>query len=417
MTRFAFYPSLLLLFVFLCPHPVGAQQHELRDANIHSLSVVAGDDWLSPPVIILGRGERIHIDFDDLSHVYRRLVYKVEHCEADWSLSRELFESDYVEGFCSGNVIEDVTESLNTNTLYTHYRFALPNRDVRLKMSGNYQVTIYDDNDDDRVVAVIRFMVVEPLMGVHLGVTSNTDRGINNAWQQVEMEVSYGPLRVVFPEEQLHTVIVQNEQWYDTRRDVAWQYVMNDGLRWSHCREFIFDGGNEYRKFEILDVQAAALHVDNTRWDGKDYIATLDLDLPRRHYVYDEDANGAFYVRNRDNIENDRTCEYVLTVFRLPCAQPLDGDVYVYGQWTTGGLLPRYRLQYDATAGMYHTALLLKQGYYSYRYVLQHPDGTVAPVPSEGNFFQTENTYHAFVYYREQGGRTDRLVGYGRVGN
>jgi hypothetical protein len=42
-------------------------------------------------------------------------------------------------------------------------------------------------------------------------------------------------------------------------------------------------------------------------------------------------------------------------------------------------------------------------------------DGTLIPVPSEGNFYQTENKYQALVYYREIGGRTDQLVGYSEV--
>jgi hypothetical protein len=42
-------------------------------------------------------------------------------------------------------------------------------------------------------------------------------------------------------------------------------------------------------------------------------------------------------------------------------------------------------------------------------------DGHPHPVPSEGNFYQTENNYQALVYYRERGGRTDRLVGFAEV--
>jgi hypothetical protein len=30
----------------------------------------------------------------------------------------------------------------------------------------------------------------------------------------------------------------------------------------------------------------------------------------------------------------------------------------------------------------------------------------------EGSFWQTENDYHIFVYYREMASRYDRLVGY-----
>jgi hypothetical protein len=32
-----------------------------------------------------------------------------------------------------------------------------------------------------------------------------------------------------------------------------------------------------------------------------------------------------------------------------------------------------------------------------------------------GDFWQTENEYQTFIYYRETGGRYDRLIAYSRV--
>jgi len=43
-------------------------------------------------------------------------------------------------------------------------------------------------------------------------------------------------------------------------------------------------------------------------------------------------------------------------------------------------------------------------------------DGTTAPVSTEGNFFQTENSYQTLVYYKGVGERTDRLVGIATLG-
>ncbi len=57
----------------------------------------------------------------------------------------------------------------------------------------------------------------------------------------------------------------------------------------------------------------------------------------------------------------------------------------------------------------------MKLGYYSYQYLMVDTDGKPKMLPIEGSFYQTENSYQALVYYREQGGRTDRLVGYTSV--
>ena len=84
------------------------------------------------------------------------------------------------------------------------------------------------------------------------------------------------------------------------------------------------------------------------------------------------------------------------------------GELYIDGQWTTDAERDNYKMQYDGEHSCYYTALLQKQGYYSYQYLTQN--GGIPP--SEGSFFQTENRYQALVYYKGIGARTWRLVGY-----
>lgn len=160
-----------------------AQYNEIKSENIASLQVVAGNNWLSMPIATLN-GEAINISFDDLTHEYHRYVYRLRHCEADWSVSEGIFESDYCEGFADGSTIADIEESLNTNTLYTHYRLSIPNENCRIKMSGNYRLTVYDENEGDTVFTAC-FMVVEPLVKTSMAVTTNTDIDTNKAHQQV----------------------------------------------------------------------------------------------------------------------------------------------------------------------------------------------------------------------------------------
>ena len=402
--------TLLLLSLPFCGL---AQRHEIFSDRIASLQVVSGQDWMSIPITTLG-GEPVNISFDDLTHEYHRYTYKLEHCEADWTVSEELFASDYCEGFTSDNTIDELTESINTNVLYTHYTLQIPNDRCRLKIGGNYRLTITDENNGDEPVLAACFMVVEPEMRVALNMTTITDRDVNGRHQQIGMEVMYGKLPVTRPESQIKTVVMQNGRWDNAVVNASPQYIMGDGLRWDHCRDLIFDGGNEYRKFEILDVDHTTMGLESITWDGEKYNAMIWTDEPRPNYVYDEDANGAFYIRNSDNIENDYASEYVMTHFRLKSPR-LNGDVYINGDWTNNRFLPQYRMTYDEMEKIYKASILLKQGYYSYQYLLVDADGKAKNVPSEGNFFQTENQYQALVYYRGIGGRTDRLVGFAQI--
>ncbi|MCR5129929.1 MAG: DUF5103 domain-containing protein [Prevotella sp.] len=392
-----------------------AQYNEILNDRIASLQVVAGNDWLSLPVITMGNLSPITISFDDLTHEYHRYVYRIEHCEADWSTSEDLFVSDFVDGFNDGQPLNDLEESLNTNVLYTHYRLQIPNEHCRIKLSGNYRVTIYDENNDDEEVLRVYFMVVEPRMGISMNITTNTDIDINNAHQQVEMKLAYGSLNVTDIERQLKIYVLQNSRWDCAVVNPKPQFVMNDGLQWSHNRDLIFWGGNEYRKFEMLDVTHTTMGLESINWDGESYHAYVWPDEPRPSYIYDEDANGAFLIRNTDYEDDvDRTSEYMLVHFRM-ISPEYPGRVYVNGMWTHDWFLPQYEMQYNHEEKCYDAVIPLKQGYYSYQYLLLTDDGAIRPVPSEGTFYQTENQYEAFVYYRGFGERTDRLVGYGKV--
>lgn len=413
------YARILMAYVCMASCQVlYAQRNEILNDRIQSLQVVANGDWLSLPVMELGNGY-VDIDFDDMSHEYRRYVYRLEHCEADWSVSQEIFDSDYCAGFTDGNTIDDVEKSLMTNTLYTHYSLRIPNERCRPTISGNYKLTVYDDNEDGKEVLTACFFIVEPdekQMGVGLDISTNTDLDINGSHQQVSMKLNYGnSYRIVNPQEQIKTVVLQNSRWDNARWNAKHQYVNIDGLAWSHNRDYIFEAGNEYRKFEMLSTDVASMGIDHIEWDGDQYHAYPFLSTPRPNYLYDEDANGAFIIRNSDNIENDIQSDYMMVHFQLQCPKATGGRVFVNGAWTNDRFLPRYEMTYDEERQMYETQVLLKLGYYSYQYLLVGNDGRARVLPSEGNYYQTENKYQAFIYFKEQGGRTDKLVGFAEV--
>lgn len=407
--------SFFLCFFILCRTTLSAQRHQVFSPDIRSLQVVANGDWQSMPVLELGNGF-LSVDFDDLTHEYHRYTYKVEHCEANWKPSSQLFESDYIEGFANDNIIDDIKESTLTNTIYTHYRVTIPNKSCRPLISGNYVLKVFDDYH--REVLRAYFMIVEPAercMKVGLTVTTNTDLTINQKHQQVEMELKYGNYKVTNPNMQIQTVILQNKRWETARWNSKPQYVMSDGLKWNHNQDFIFEAGNEYRKFEILSTDVSTMGIERISWDGESFHAYPFISTPRQNYVYDEDANGAFLIRNSDNIAVQTESDYMIVHFTLDCRERVNGNIYVNGDWTHGAFTDDYKLVYNDSTRMYELSFPLKLGYYSYQYLLMNVNGEISVLPSEGCFYQTENSYQVLIYYREEGGRTDKLVSYRTV--
>lgn len=388
--------------------------HKVYDQNVKTLQVVVNQDWLSMPVMTLNSTDVLNVSFDELSHEYHRYVYRLERCEADWSAAESVFESDWLEGF-NNNPIESYENSVNTTVLYTHYRLQLPNERCRLIMSGNYRLHVVDEDSDTEVLCA-EFRVVEPLMNVGISVTTNTDMGFNTNFQQASMTVNYNSVNVSNPQEQIYTVVMQNGREDTQKQGIRPDLVQPNRLQWEHNRQLIFDAGNEFRKYEVLSLKYPTMGIDRIQWDGGNYHVYPFVSEPRRNYVYDEDTNGAFFIRNSDNQENDYTCDYVYVHYKLMPAPPYGSQqkVVVRGAWTTEA--PQtYQATYDPADQSYNLVVLQKQGYYSYQYLLQTPNGRLNTLPEEGSFFETENKYQAFVYYKGISDRTWRLLGYQQV--
>ena len=398
----------LAILLFLLPMTLSAEDR-IYDSQIKSLQTVVNQDWLSPTIMRLYGNDHLHVSFDELSHDYHRYIYRLEHCEADWSSSEELFDTDWLEGF-NDNVIEDFEHSINTTVAYTHYQLTIPNDRCRLKMSGNYRLHVIDEDQGNEILTV-EFMITEQAMNLSMAISTNTDIDTNLSHQQVSFGLKYGSLSVTDPQEQLQTVVMQNNREDNWRWNVRPSAVSQNGLEWKHRKELIFDGGNEYRKFEVLDPSHPTMGIDRISWDGEYFQAFPFISEPRPNYLYDEDADGSFYIRNSDNRENDITSDYVWVNYRLKSPYMTEGCIVIDGRWTTEDP-ETYVMEYDEASKLYTTSILQKLGYYSYQYLWVTDDSVSHPLPSEGNFYQTENRYQVLVYYKGVGERTWRLVAF-----
>lgn len=383
-------------------------RHEVYDRNVRTLQVTVNGDPFLPPVLKLGKPAYLGISWDEMSHDYHRYTYRIQHCTRDWQPSADLFESDYLYG-TNGLPVEDYETSFNTTQLYTHYSLTFPNSDASVLVSGNYKLLVMEDGqeEDGEPAIEVRFRVVEEETKLTMQVASNTDMDFNDRHQQVSLQLNYGNLNVTDPYTQIYAVVMQNRRETRTVSGTRPDVIKAGGLEWAHCRELIFPAGNEYHKFEILDVNHSGMNVDCMRWFDPYHHAILWTDEVPGSYITTEDHDGGFLPRTENREADDTQAEYVIVHFALQSPR-LPQDVYVNGQWSNGETAPECLMEYDSETGCYETAVLLKQGYYDYQYITA--DG--ATQRTMGDFWQTENEYLAFIYYKEPGGRYDRIVGY-----
>ena len=403
---------ILLLSVVSCPLCANAQVQQVFNRNIKTLTLTVDDDPTLPPYLALRGHQHIDIEWDEMSHEYKRYRYHIDHCDWDWQPTDDIFESDFLEGL-NDQLIEDFEKSFNTTQIYTHYRLRVPSKEIRLRLSGNYRVRIYEEDSEDEPVLEARFCIYEREAGIIAELSSNTDIDFNDRHQQMTLSVGFGALQVFDPQRELKVIVMQNRRWDSRIEGLVPNVRKANGIEFTHNRSLIFPAGNEYHRFEILDVHRTATGVDRIDWFEPYYHATLFPAVIDNSYSYAEDQNGVYVVRSSDNYDDWTTAEYVVVHFFLETPRLPGGDVYVSGWWTGQTFNPDCKMEYDAEHGYYHAAILLKQGYYSYEFIQK--DGLTQR--TMGSFFETENEYEVLVYYRQQGSRYDRLAGYSIMHN
>ena len=327
-----------------------------------------------------------------------------------------LMQSDYLDGFAE-NPITDYEQSFNTTFNYVNYQLVIPNKDVQIKKSGNYALVVYEDNDKEKLVLSKRFYVVEPLTNITGRIKRATGDAFQGENQEVDFTINHKNLVINNPREEVKVVVMQNNRWDNSIRDLKPLFIRPDELVYDYDKENVFEGGNEFRYFDIRSNRMNGENVASTDFFRPYYHKTLVVDEVRSNKSYFDyrEMNGKYTIESQDRVQNyDIDCDYVFVHFRLQLESILmGGTVNVFGALTNWNANKSNEMTWNFDTSEYELTLLLKQGYYNYEYVYVPQGSKVADSKNiEGSFWQTENDYQIFVYYHEIASRYDRLVGY-----
>ncbi len=363
---------------------------------------------------ILRLGDPMVLEFDALNGNEEDYYYVIEHYNFDWTRT-PLVKSEYLRGF-DNQRIREYQNSFNTYQIYSHYKLTIPNDQTRgLLKSGNYLISIYDDNNS--LVFSRKFMIYEDL--VNVGVTIKRSRDVKsiNEKQTVDFVISTNSINFNNPLETIKTLVVQNNNLNTAISDLKPQYTLGNQLIYKYTTESSFWAGNEYLFFENKDVRAANVGVQFIDLQDiyHNYLFT-NIERANRPYTYNPDINGNFLITTLDADNVSIEADYTMIHFSLLYPELTDGsDIYVYGNFNNYALNEANKMAFNPRSGHYESVFKLKQGFYNYKYVLVDADGNLDEGAISGNFYQTENNYKVLVYYRDLGARYDRLIGLGEA--
>ena len=400
-----------IFFWFLCSVQFGFSQTDYMDAE-HIKTIILKPMAINAYAPIVQLGEKLQLTFDDLNADEHTYSYKIEHCELDWSKS-DLSQSEFIDGF-SGDRIRDYENSFNTLQPYTNYRVTIPNETTKIKISGNYLISVL--NEDDEVVFTRRFVVFEPKVTVGVAVFKSRDISFFNTKQSVEFTINTPNILINNPSEEIIPVILQNNNWQNAIIGLKPQFFRGDQLLYKYNKETSFWGGNEFLYFDSKSIRSSSLNIANVELGEDLYHTFLFTDEEKRNQPYTlyPDINGNFVIRTLNGENSNTDADYSWVYFSLKSSQNLEGkDVFVSGNFNNWQLNDANKLKYNEVLGLYKTKMLLKQGFYNYQYVTKAIDGIISTHDIEGSFYQTENDYTVLVYYKKFGSRYTKVIGVG----
>ncbi|WP_434037673.1 type IX secretion system plug protein domain-containing protein [Formosa sp. 4Alg 33] len=364
---------------------------------------------------IINLGDPVQLEFDVLNGNEDDYYYTIEHFNYDWTPSTNLMRSEYIDGFDKQRIV-NYENSFNTYQIYSHYVLSIPNDQVRsLKLSGNYMIKIFDESD--ALMFSRKFMINEG--GANVGVTVKLSRDVKyfNEKHTVDIIINSNTIEFNNPLQTVKTTIIQNNNLNTAIDNVKPMYTMGSDLIYKYNKETTFWAGNEYLYFENKEIRVANSGINFV--DLQDlYNTYLYTNIVRKNlpYTYNPDINGNFVINNIDSTDPSIEADYAWVHFSLKADEfPIDKSVYVYGNFNNYTLNERTKMTYNPDKGIYENTILLKQGFYNYKFVTQEDSGKIDEGEISGNFYQTENDYKVIVYYRDLGGRYDKIIGVGEA--
>lgn len=409
------YQKIFILFILFPPFALAQKAIEKVYApNVNGIQLFNPDTNDETP--FFKTGGNFILTFDMLNVGYERIYYNVKHYDRNWE-DDNLFDSEYISGYNMPQIY-DYKASFNTRQTYTHYTLDFPNKDMQLKISGNYLLTIYDHAR--KPIFTKKFSYYDTMAEVGISYERYSSSKNPDISQRVTAQASLPNDNNSILAQQISLCILQNNNWNNSLCNIPPQYINKNTFTFGQLTN-AFEGGNEFFSFDTKNITIAGYGTEKIIDENNTYTAILNPIIPYpTDYTYSPDVNGAFYFRRFDLAqEKDARNEgdYTWVNFFVKLANPLEGkDLYVVGLFNNYEMSETNKMIYNEKLRGYEKNIYLKQGYYNYTIATVDQKSkkmSLSEIP--GSFWQTENLYQGLLYYKPFGGTYDALIGYGEI--
>jgi len=341
---------------------------------------------------VFNLSDKIFFSFDDLNTKKSSFYYKINHYDFEWKPSK-ILKSEYIDGY-DDNLIESFDNSYNTLIDYTNYQISIPNKDLKLKISGNYSISIHSENGD--FLFEKKFSVLNKMISTNIKIKKSSDLEKIDSHQNIDISVRCDNCnKFNGNSSDLKLVVIKNNNLNNFRVIEKPDYFLNNTLIY---RDISFEGGNEFLNFDSSKINSTNVKVYKTELnDFYEIYLRTDIDRTDSFYQYNPDINGSFVINknfNNPEIEND----YSLVKFSFkPDRIDKKNRVFIIGEFNDYKITNKYELKLNNN--IYKGEFKFKQGFYNYKYLSLETDGRIKKY--SGNFWETQNIYIALLYHKK----------------
>ena len=406
--------TLCILF-FVTGFVARSQDQSIYKPYINTLQLYQYGNQQGLPVYSLNSTDQLLLSFDDMEGSLKNYYYSYVLCDYNWQ-PVNLSPFDYLKGFTQ-NRINTYRYSSIAFTRYTHYQATLPDINVSVPTrSGNYLLKVFLDGDTSKLVFTKRMYVLDQKATIAAEVKQPFTPQLFTTHQKIKSSASIKEINSFSAAQQVKAVILQNNRWDNSLRDIPPTFVRGNVLSYDSENIGIFPGGKEWRWLDLRSFRLQSDRIERANYNkaSTDIFLKPDGDRRAEKYVYFSDLNGMFNISTYESINPLWQGDYATVYFSYvpPNGQAYPNqDLYLAGGFTGFNLNDKWKMQYNAEKKIYETSAFLKQGYYNYAYMLREQEAPYAVTSLEGNYWETENTYTILLYYKSFTDRSDQLIG------
>ena len=402
---------LFFIFIFL----FSQQTSSAQNIEIKSLRIYSSEDEREFPIIDLSdpNHKGITIEFDALSQFIPNLNLEFKFCDSQWNpydnafLTNPMYNTEH-------SLLFDYLPSTVRGARF-HYSGKFPNNNITFPFSGKWKFYLVDTQNRDLIYGSGKFFVIKPEVKLNVMLNNEGSEGdlpdLTALRRTLAISSDFTLPDSLFPVNVMQVEIIANRKFnYPIIIDRN-SYTTDRYYEWNASNKFSFTArnirpGNEYRQADIRDIGKYSTSTVNAKFGD---IETSNFFTRGRR-----DFNGGSLLLNYRN-EN---ADYMNVVFKLRPPDNIKSPIFLVGSFNDWTISPDYEMFDDK--GLMNITIQLKRGMYDYQYVtgdvINNKVENIEWEILEGNFWETQNDYFIFLYYRtEEKGGYDKIISYKKI--